>query len=226
MGAIAMHRAVTLFDTTVGKKAALAISGLVLFGFVLQHMIGNLQVFLGPEVFNAYAANLKSMPALVWSARTVLLLSLVVHVTMMVQLYQRSIRARGRAYKRTKHRHTSYASATMQFTGPMLFLYIVFHIAHFTAPGLSLGEAEFSSTDVYTNFVSSFSVPWVTLVYCTANLLLGLHLYHGAWSLLQTLGLDHPRYRRARNGIAQAIAITITAGNVLMPIAVLLGVIS
>jgi succinate dehydrogenase / fumarate reductase cytochrome b subunit len=166
------------------------------------------------------------MPALVWGARSVLIASLIIHVAMMVQLYQRSIQARGQAYARTTHRKTSYASATMQFTGPMLFLYIVFHIAHFTAPGLSLGEAEFSHTDVYTNFVSSFSVPWVTLVYCAANLLLGLHLYHGAWSLMQTLGLDHPRYRRARNGIAQAVAVVITAGNVAMPIAVLMGALS
>ena len=94
-----MSRAVTLLDTTVGKKAALAVSGLVLFGFVLQHMVGNLQVFLGPDVFNAYAANLKSMPALVWTARSVLLVSLLVHIAMMVQLYQRSTRARGKPWR-------------------------------------------------------------------------------------------------------------------------------
>jgi succinate dehydrogenase / fumarate reductase cytochrome b subunit len=220
-----MIRAVTLLDTTIGKKAALAVSGLVLFGFVLQHMLGNLQVFLGPEVFNAYAATLKSMPALVWGARGVLLVSLLVHIVMMIQLYDRSTKARGQAYLRTEHRKTSYASATMRFTGPMLALYIVFHILHFTAPGLSLGDAAFDATNVYANFVCSFSVPWVTLVYCAANLLLGLHLYHGAWSLMQTLGLDHPRYRRARNGIAQGIAVTITLGNVMMPIAVLMGAI-
>lgn len=221
-----MPKAVSLFDTTIGRKAALAVSGLVLFGFVLQHMVGNLQVFLGPEAFNGYAATLKSMPALVWSARSVLILSLFVHVWMMVLLYRRSSSARGKAYRKTRLRKTSYASATMQFTGPMLLLYLVFHIAHFTAPGLTLGEAPFDPADVYTNFVSSFSVPWVTIVYCVANLLLGLHLYHGAWSMLQTLGLDHPRYHKARDGIARGLALTITAGNVLMPIAVLLGVIS
>jgi succinate dehydrogenase / fumarate reductase cytochrome b subunit len=221
-----MQTVVTLFDTTVGKKAALAVSGLVLFGFVLQHMVGNLQVFLGPEAFNSYAATLKSMPALVWSARSVLLLSLLVHVWLMVDLYARSIRARGGSYARSKHRRTSYASATMKYTGPLLLLFIVFHIAHFTAPGLTLGDAPFTPTDVYTNFVSSFRVPWVTAVYCVANVLLGMHLYHGAWSLLQTLGFDHPRYHRARNGIARAIALLITAGNVVMPIAVLFGVIS
>jgi succinate dehydrogenase / fumarate reductase cytochrome b subunit len=221
-----MQKALGALDTTIGKKAALAVSGLVLFGFVLQHMAGNLQVFLGPEVFNDYAATLKSMPALVWSARSVLVLALVVHVLMMIQLYARSTAARPEGYRRTQHRKTSYASATMQWTGPMLLLYIVFHIAHFTAPGLSLGETDFSHTDVYANVVSSFSVPWVTIVYCAANLLLGLHLYHGAWSLLQTLGLEHPRYDRARDQVARGLALVITVGNVALPICVLLGVVS
>lgn len=221
-----MQKAVTLLDTSIGQKAALAVSGLVLFGFVIAHMVGNLQVFLGPEVFNAYGANLKGMPLLLWGARTVLGVSLLVHVAMMVQLYTRSMKARPQGYRKVKQRKASYASLTMRFTGPMLLLYIVFHIAHFTAPGLALGDAAFSHTDIYTNFVSSFSVPWVTLVYCTANLLLGLHLYHGAWSLMQSLGMSHRRYDSKRDLIAKLIAVGITAGNVAMPVCVLLGLIS
>lgn len=219
-----MQKAVVLFDTAIGKKAALAVSGLVLFGFVLAHMAGNLQVFLGPDVFNAYAANLKGNPPLLWGVRILLLVAVVVHVAMMVQLYTRTVGARVEGYRKQKLKVTSYSSATMHFTGPMLLLYIVFHILHFTAPGLSLGGSEFSHTDVYTNFVSSFSVPWVTAVYVAANLFLGLHLYHGAWSLLQTLGMSHPRYNHRRNLIAQILALTITAGNVAMPICALLGI--
>jgi succinate dehydrogenase / fumarate reductase, cytochrome b subunit len=217
---------VGLMDTAIGKKTALALSGLVLFGFVIVHMLGNLQVFLGPEVFNNYAATLKAMPAVVWGARCVLLLAVIVHVTMMIQLYSASSNARGVGYRRETSRASTYASATMHYTGPLLLLYILFHLAHFTAPGLSLGDAAFSHTDVYSNFVSSFSVPWVVALYCTANLFLGVHLFHGAWSLLQTLGLSHPRYNRRRNLIAQAVAVFVTLGNVVMPLAVLAGVIA
>lgn len=220
-----MTRAIGLLNTTLGQKAALAMSGVVLFGFVLQHMLGNLQVFMGPEVFNAYAASLKSLPGLVWVARSVLLFALVVHVATMVQLYSRSTAARPTGYRKQSLRASSYASSTMHFTGPMLFLFIAFHIAHLTAPGLALGEYEHSATDVYANFVHGFSIPWVSAVYCTANLFLGLHLYHGAWSLLQTVGLSHARYNRLREGIARGIAVVVTIGNVSMPLAVLLGLV-
>jgi succinate dehydrogenase / fumarate reductase cytochrome b subunit len=220
-----MQKTLTLFDTTLGKKAALAVSGLVLYGFVLAHMLGNLQVFLGPEVLNAYAAGLKAMPAVLWGGRFVVASAVVVHVAMMILLYQRSSAARPVAYHRVTSSATSYASATMKFTGPMLLCYLVFHILHFTAPGLALGDYEHSHTDVYGNLVNAFQLPWVVLIYCTANLLLGLHLYHGAWSLLQTLGLSHPRYNAMRANLSRAVALLITAGNVAMPLSVLFGII-
>lgn len=210
-------------DTSVGKKALLAVSGAVLFGFVLQHMLGNLQVFLGPEVYNQYAETMKGNAALVWPARAILLLALVTHVALVVQLYRRSLAARPVAYRVKKNIATTYAAATMKYSGPALLLYIFFHLAHFTVPGLSLGDHQFSPVDVYGNFVAGFQLPWVTLLYVTANLLLGMHLYHGAYSLLQSLGLNHPRYNaRARLG-ARSFAILITAGNVLMPLSVLFG---
>ncbi len=220
-----MQKTLTLFDTTLGKKAALALSGLVLYGFVIAHMLGNLQVFLGPETFNAYAAGIKGLPALLWTERIVVGSAVIVHLSMMIALYQRSAAARPVAYHRVTSAATSYASATMKFTGPMLLCYLVFHILHFTAPGLALGEYEHSHTDVYGNFVNAFQLPWVTLVYCTANLFLGLHLYHGAWSLLQTLGLSHPRYNALRAAVSRTIALGITAGNVAMPLGVMFGII-
>lgn len=220
-----MQKALTLLDTTVGKKAALAVSGVVLFGFVLGHMLGNLQVYLGPEVYNQYAAMLKGTPLLLWGTRVILLVALVVHVVMMVQLYSRSVSARPTSYHRTKLTAASYSSATMKFTGPVLFLYILFHILHFTSPGLALGDYEHSHTDAYANFINAFQVPWVTLVYVAANFFLALHLFHGAWSLMQSLGLSHPRYNLARKTIAQTIAFVITVGNVMMPISVLIGLI-
>jgi len=140
-----------------------------------------------------------------------------------LQLYARSLAARPVAYRVKKNIATTYAAATMKYSGPALLLYILFHLAHFTAPGLSLGDHQFSPLDVYGNFVASFQLPWVTLLYVTANLLLGMHLFHGAYSLLQSLGLNHPRYNNRARLAARGFAILITAGNVIMPLSVLFG---
>jgi succinate dehydrogenase / fumarate reductase cytochrome b subunit len=220
-----MQDTITTFSTTIGKKAALAVTGMVLFGFTVGHMLGNLQVFLGPEVFNGYAESIKSKPPLLWGIRTLLLTSVLGHVALAYDLYSRSSAARVVGYRMKRNAVTSYAAATMKYSGPILLLYIVFHLAHFTAPGLSLGAAPFSHTDAYTNFVSSFKVPWVAGVYVLANLFLGLHLYHGSWSLFQSLGLSHPRYNPARQRIAIALAVTVTTGNVVLPLSVLTGMV-
>lgn len=220
-----MQDTITTFSTTIGKKAALAVTGMVLFGFTVGHMLGNLQVFLGAEVFNGYAETLKSKPPLLWGIRTLLLASVLAHIALAYDLYSRSSAARAIGYRMKRNVVTSYASATMKYSGPILLLYIVFHLAHFTAPGLALGAAPFSHTDPYTNFVSSFKVPWVAGVYILANLFLGLHLYHGSWSLFQSLGLSHPRYNPARQRIAIALALTVTTGNVILPLSVLTGIV-
>jgi succinate dehydrogenase / fumarate reductase cytochrome b subunit len=225
MATAATHRALTVSDTTIGQKALLAVSGVILFGFVIVHMLGNLQVFLGPDAFNGYAEAAKSNALILWGARSVLLVALVTHVALVVQLYTRSIKARPIGYQKKKNIATSYAGATMKYSGPALLLYILFHLAHFTYPGLSLGDYQHSPLDVYGNFVSAFQIPWVVALYVIANLLLGMHLFHGAFSLLQSLGLNHPRYnRRARHG-ARAFAFLVTAGNIVMPLSVLFGVI-
>jgi succinate dehydrogenase / fumarate reductase, cytochrome b subunit len=225
MATAATHKALTLTDTTLGQKALLAVSGVVLFGFVIAHMLGNLQVFLGPDAFNGYAEAVKSNAVILWGARSVLLVALVTHIALVVQLYTRSIKARPVGYQKKKNIATSYAGATMKYSGPALLLYILFHLAHFTYPGLSLGDYQHNALDVYGNFVSAFQIPWVVVLYVTANLLLGMHLFHGAFSLLQSLGLNHPRYNaRARFG-ARSFAFLVTAGNVAMPLSVYFGVI-
>ena len=220
-----MQDTITTFSTTIGKKAALAVSGLVLFGFTVGHMLGNLQIFLGAEQFNGYAAGIKAMPALLWGTRSVLLVSVLVHVAIAFDLYSRSSAARSVGYRMKRNAVTSYAAVTMKYSGPILALYIVFHLAHFTAPGLPLGGVPFSHTDAYTNFVSSFKVPWVAGVYILANVLLGMHLYHGSWSLFQSLGLSHPRYNPIRQRLAIALGLTVATGNVIMPLAVLSGLV-
>lgn len=218
-------RSLTLFDAAIGKKAVVAVTGVVLFGFVIVHMLGNLQIFLGPEVMNGYAATLKSNALILWGARSVLLLSVVLHIAFSIQLVLESNQARPVAY-RTKHSiATSYAARTMKFSGPLLALFIVYHLAHFTWPGVAMGAYRHDPHDVYSNFVNGFRVPWVTAIYLLAQTALGLHLYHGAWSLFQTLGLNHPRYNRLRETLPRALAFLVVAGNVSMPLAVLAGII-
>ena len=225
MATAATQKTLTLTDTTIGKKALLAVSGVVLFGFVIVHMLGNLQVFLGPEVYNHYAEAAKGNPVVLYGARSVLLVAVITHIVLVIQLYTRSLAARPVAYRVKKNIATSYAGATMKYSGPALLLYILFHLAHFTAPGMALGNYEHSPIDVYSNVINAFQIPWVALLYVTANLLLGMHLYHGAFSLLQSLGLNHPRYNtRARQG-ARFFALLVTTGNVLMPLSVLFGII-
>ena len=220
-----MEKALTLSHSTIGKKALLAVSGLVIFGFVIGHMLGNLQVFLGPEKLNAYAATLHHTPALLWGTRIVLVVAIITHIAMALQLMGRSSTARPVAYAKTDNAVTSYAAITMKLSGPILFFYILFHLAHFTVPGLALGNYEHSSTNVYANVVNGFSIPWVTAVYVIAQVLLGLHLYHGAWSMFQTLGLSHPRYEAKKKLAAQTLALVVMIGNISMPVCVLAGVI-
>ncbi|HKO53432.1 MAG TPA: succinate dehydrogenase cytochrome b subunit [Polyangiaceae bacterium] len=219
------QKALTLFDTTVGKKAALAVSGVILFGFVIVHMLGNLQVLLGPEVFNGYAEGLKANAILLWGTRAVLIAALVVHTVIVLDLYGKSIAARPVAYKVKKNIATTYAGLMMKYTGPILLAYIVFHLAHFTFPGTALGDYEHLPEDVYSNFVRAFSIPWVVALYVFANLMLSLHLYHGAFSMLQSIGFNHPRYNRRLKLVARGLAFLVTAGNVFLPLTVLLGLV-
>ncbi|NUP09904.1 MAG: succinate dehydrogenase cytochrome b subunit [Polyangiaceae bacterium] len=220
-----MQKTLSLYDTTIGKKAIVAVTGLILYGFVIQHMVGNLQVFLGPEKFNGYAAALKSIPALVWSVRLILLVSVVLHVVATLSLVSQSAAAREVGYRARNYKTTSYAALTMKYGGPALALFILYHLAHFTFPGVPMGHYEHSHTDVYSNFIHGFSVPWVTAIYIAAQVFLGLHLYHGSWSLFQTLGISHPRFENVKRILPQALGIGVAAGNIIMPLAVLAGVI-
>lgn len=215
------NRFAAFYCATVGKKAVMAVSGVVLLVFVVGHLAGNLQIFLGAEKLNDYAALLRRMPELLWLARTGLLVALVVHVIASVQLVLVNRRARPIRYAVKRDIETNYAARTMVISGPLVLLYVIYHLAMFaflvTGPG-------YSHTDVYRNVVSAFQAPAISGIYIVAMLLLGLHLYHGAWSMLHTLGISSPRYRRLRRVMAPAFAIAITAGYISIPLAVLAGV--
>lgn len=220
-----MQRALALTQTTVGKKALVAITGAILFGFVIGHLAGNLLLLGGPDTYNAYAAGLKANLPLLWGVRLVLLASVAIHIALTMQLARRNASARPVGYKKPRQDLvTSYAARTMVLSGPLLLAYILFHLAHFTAPGLSIG-GDFDPDNVYMNVVYGFQVPWVSAIYIFANILLGLHLYHGGWSLFQSLGANHPKYNKLRKGGAIALALLISGGNVFIPMAVMGGLI-
>ncbi len=200
----------------------MAVTGLILVGFVVGHMLGNLQVYLGPEAMNAYAELLRELlhGAGLWIARAVLLVAVVLHIWAAVTLSLESREARPQGYRVEKHRASTYASRTMVWSGPLLAFFIAYHLAHLT---FGTVHPEFVEGDAYHNFVSGFSRWPVSLLYIAAMLALGLHLYHGTWSLLQTVGLSHPRWNPLRKAFAVGLTALVVLGNVSFPVAVLAG---
>ncbi|HTT68877.1 MAG TPA: succinate dehydrogenase cytochrome b subunit [Gemmatimonadales bacterium] len=208
--------------STIGRKVVMAVSGLVLFGFVLGHFVGNLTLYLGPEAINGYSRFLHGFlhGGGLWVARAVLLACAVLHVWSATSLTLDSWAARPEAYRRWKAKDSTYASRTMRWGGVILFAFIVFHILHLTLGRL---HPDYRPGDVYHNVVAGFQVWPVALFYVVAMVLLALHLDHGVWSLCQTLGLSHPRYKRWARQAARAFAVLILVGNCSFPVAVLAG---
>jgi succinate dehydrogenase cytochrome b subunit len=210
----------------------MAITGVVLFGFVLGHMAGNLKMYQGREVYNHYAEGLREIgypifphESLLWVARIVLLASVLLHMLAAWRVARQSWAARAQPYARYRFVETDYAARTMRWGGVIIALFVVYHLAHFTW-GWAWVHPDFIRGDVYHNVVTGFRSPLVALVYVAANLVLGFHLYHGLWSMLQSLGANHPRYNAWRRHFATVFAFVVTAGNVSFPIAVLTGIIS
>lgn len=222
-----MQKALTFIDTTIGKKVVMAMSGLVLFGFVLGHMAGNLQVFLGPDVFNNYAITMhEDLGKLLWVARATLLVCFVAHIVMALQLTSQSAAARPVAYKVKANNRTTFAALTMKFSGLTLLFFVLYHLAHFTFPGVAMGAYEHQPyTQAYANFVNGFSIPWVVALYIAAMISLGMHLYHGSYSLFQTMGLSNPLRNDTVKSLAQFVALIVTVGNIVLPLSVLLGLV-
>jgi succinate dehydrogenase / fumarate reductase cytochrome b subunit len=221
-----MEKALSFIDTTIGKKVVMAISGLVLFGFTVGHMLGNLQIFLGPEVFNDYAVTLHDTKLLLWGTRGVLLVSFALHLVMAVQLMAQSAEARPVAYKMKRNERTTFAALTMKFSGFTLLFFVLYHLAHFTFPGVAMGAYDHQHySAAYSNFVNGFSIPWVVAVYIAAMISLGLHLYHGSYSLFQSVGLNNPLRNDTVKSLAQFVALVVTVGNIVLPLSVLLGLV-
>ena len=229
-----------LYRSAVGKKAVMAVTGIILFGFIVMHLIGNLKIFEAGQFdvyrggaykpmryLDAYGYFLRHVgepfvPAytLLWIFRIVLLVAVVLHIWAAWQVTRMSQAARPREYVSRPKIHTTYASRTMRWGGVIILLFVIYHLLHFTTGTV---HPDFQEGNVYHNVVTGFSVWYVSLFYIVAQVALGFHLYHGLWSMFQSLGWNHPRFNRWRNGFAHAFAWIITLGNISFPLAVLIG---
>ena len=222
-----MNFAAGIFRSSLGKKYLMAMTGLVLFAFVIGHMVGNLQIFLGRDAINGYAKFLKSKPWLLWAARLGLLLMLILHIWAAIKLAVENRAARPVGYANTKWVSASYASHTMVWSGLIIFAFVVYHLMHFTFGTLNPAYLELKDPsgrhDVYGMMIEGFSHPAVSLFYIVAMGLLCLHLSHGVSSLFQSLGLRNGCYRSLIDRFAQASALIIFVGNCAIPVAILLG---
>jgi len=217
-------RAAAFWYSTTGKKIVMAVTGAILFLFVIGHMLGNLQIFEGREKLNAYGHLLHSLSEPLWAVRAALIIAVVLHITATVQLALRNKAARPVGYSRREAVNSSYASRTMYWSGPIVLAFVIFHLLHLTA-GMIVPGAAFIEGDVYHNIVSGFQVWWVSAWYIFAICLLGLHLRHGIWSMFQSVGLNHPRYTSMLKQAAVWIAVIIVIGYIAIPISVLLGLV-
>jgi succinate dehydrogenase / fumarate reductase cytochrome b subunit len=224
-----MAAVLTLYRSSIGKKAIMAITGLIGIGFVILHMAGNLKVFAGAESFNHYAEFLREVgePALpygtaLWIVRIVLLVSVILHIVAAYQLTRQDLASRPIGYVRKKDIQSTFASRTMRWGGVILALFLIYHLAHMT---LGWVHPEFVSGDAYHNYVSAFKVWWVTLLYALPMLAFGFHVYHGFWSLFQTLGLNNRTYNQMLRILALLIALGLVGGFLAPALAVQFGIV-
>lgn len=215
-----LARGVGFYRTTVGKKVVMAVSGVVLFGFLIGHMAGNLQFFLGRDVLNAYAEKLHALGPLLWLIRLGLLAFAVMHIVAAVQLARMQRQARPVRYQKLSPQCSSYASRTMYWSGPIILAFLIYHLLHLTTGTV---HPEFEALNAYDNVVIGFKRPLTTLFYVISMVLLGLHLNHGVWSMFQSLGFAHPRYTPKLRAFARIFSILLVLGFLAVPVAVLAG---
>jgi succinate dehydrogenase / fumarate reductase, cytochrome b subunit len=227
---VVSHRALALWHTMIGKKVVMAVTGVVLVGFVIAHMLGNLKIFSGPEQINAYSRFLREVGTpelaygqLLWIVRIVLLLCVALHITAAYQLSRMSWAARPVEYKVKHNVETTFAARVMRWGGVLLIVFIIFHLLHLTAGAVGFHPGQFKHLAVYQNVVAAFALWPVALFYVVAMGALCLHLYHGIWSMLQTLGWSTARNQRQLKIAARVIAIVVFAGFSSVPVSVWAG---
>ena len=217
----------TLTRSTIGKKAIMAVTGLVWVGFLAFHMYGNLKVYQGAEYFNHYAESLRELGAPIFShlhlltvLRIVVTVSVLLHIWAAVTLTQAARNARPQSYEMKRLVQANYASITMRYGGVAIALFLLYHLAHFTW-GLLPGV--FVKGDAYGNLVAGFQSIFNVIFYLVAVTALGMHLFHGSWSMFQTLGFNNQKYDSTLRGLALALGILIPVGFAIVPLSVLFG---
>jgi succinate dehydrogenase / fumarate reductase cytochrome b subunit len=215
-----LHQSLALYQTTIGKKYVVAVTGALLFAFTIGHMIGNLQIYLpdAQEALKKYAALLHASAELLWAVRIGLLACFVAHIVTIAQLYMLNKQARPQAYVKKTPTVSTFASRTMYLSGPILFFFVVYHLTHLTTGST---HPNFVPMDPYNNLVYGFRNPLAAGSYIIAMSMLGFHLVHGVWSMFQSVGFNHPRYRDTIRGFATVAAAAIAIGNISIPVAVL-----
>ncbi|MGW6982953.1 succinate dehydrogenase [Streptomyces sp. NPDC054932] len=219
----------TIWDSSVGKKSVMAVSGLIMLGYLVVHMLGNLKIFFGADEFNGYAHWLRTLgsPFLhhewaLWIVRVALLAAVLAHAVSAYQLSRRDIKARPVKYAH-KRRRASYATRTMRWGGIILGLFIVWHLLDLTT--LTVNERAWVGHP-YENVLSTFSTWYGNTIYIVAMAALGLHVRHGFWSAAQTLGAGNARRERPLKLLANGLALVLFAGFVSVPVAVMTGVVN
>jgi len=227
-----------LFRSAVGKKAVMAVSGIILFGFVFGHMVGNLKLYMGryadgphagQYMIDVYGEGLRSIGApffahgqALWLVRLIMLAAVVLHIWSATSVTLQSWAARPVKYARYRKIEADYAARTMRWGGVILFLFVAYHLADLT---YGWANPEFQPGAVHHNLVASFHRPLISVFYVAANLALGFHLFHGLWSMFQSLGWNNPKFNHWRRRFAAAFALIVTLGNVSFPVAVLTGIV-
>lgn len=237
-----MTAAMTLYRSSIGKKAIMAVTGLAMIGFLVFHMYGNLKIFGGPQLLNEYAAGLRELghpvfghEHLLWIARLGLLTAVVLHITAAVQLTAQSrastiggIGGTGR-YHHQHYNRASFASRTIRWGGVIIFLFIIYHLLHFTFGAIGYNAArpyigeQAGAYQVYNNVIYGFQFWPASIIYILAMGAVGLHVYHGTWSMMQTLGLNNGSYSKLWSALALVLGVALFVGNITIPVAVLTG---
>lgn len=212
-------------NSSIGGKLVVAVTGLLLVGFIIAHLSGNLLIFAGKDAINSYAAGLRKFPALLWVARIGLLLAAAGHIYFTIRLNLRNRSARPQQYVKKTYARASLQSRTMVLSGLVVVFYVFYHLAHLTWRVTDPYLATLGEFDVYEMLVHSFRQPLVAGFYVIAVCLLGMHLSHGVSSVFQTLGVNHPKYNPFIRAIGPVLGALLAFGYISIPVAILIGIV-
>ena len=209
-----------LFASTIGLKFIMALTGIGLSVFVLAHMAANLNAFVNPQGLDEYGAALRRFPALLWGARFGLLAAVGLHIWAYLALTSKSLGARPKGYREASYREASFASRSMRWTGPLLLVFVVYHLLDLT---IGTVNPSFRHGEVYHNMIASLRRAPIAVFYIVAMGALAFHLWHGIWSLFQSLGFSQSRHESIARRVATVFTIVVAAGFAAIPVAVLAG---